>query len=340
MKRTVLMVFVIMTLQMAESVLAEIVYDLIPLGDIGSNVHTVYSISNNEQIVGMGWNGAAIKFDSSGGGDNTRLSSSGAICSARSINDNGLIVGYIGSSAMLFDSTGNGNNIALGTGRAYAINNNNQVVGGNGSGTDASAWLFDITGNRNNLYLGQGEAVSISDNGLIVGNSHPISGENWHATLFDPTGGGNNIDLGKLFASDDRSFSRSINDNGQIVGISGGAYTGYTATLFDISGNGNNIQLGVVGNSYAESINNSGQIVGSENNQATLFDITGSGNNINLNDQIDPSLGWTLTSAQSINDNGWIVGMGNNGAYLLTPIPEPATLALLALGGLVIRKRK
>jgi len=77
--------------------------------------------------------------------------------------------------------------------------------------------------------------------------------------------------------------------------------------------------------------------------RASLFDPTGQGHNIDLNTLIDPGLGWILTGAYSINDNGWIVGWGYNPdgyarAYLL--IPEPATLAILALGGALALLRK
>jgi uncharacterized membrane protein len=273
-------------------------------------------------------------FDSTGAGNNVNLNPGGGWSTVRSISDSGQIVGFdVDAGALLFDDSGSGNNINLGGGkRAYSINNNNQIVGGSGNGVNTSAWLWDLTGGINITLLGQGEATSISDNGLIVGNSHPISGEGWHATLFDSTGGGNNIDLGKLFATDDRSFARSINDHGQIVGHSGGPGSVYTATLYDPNGNGNNIALGVVGNSYANSINNDGLIVGREGGNATLFDIAGSGDNINLNDLIDPSLGWTLTTANYINDNGWIIGGGINPsgqteAFLLTPEPSTPPVA-------------
>ena len=47
--------------------------------------------------------------------------------------------------------------------------------------------------------------------------------------------------------------------------------------------------------------------------------------------------GWILEVANAINDNGQIVGQGINSqgqsdAFLLTPVPEPGTLALLAIG--------
>src|ERR1043166_2424675 len=49
--------------------------------------------------------------------------------------------------------------------------------------------------------------------------------------------------------------------------------------------------------------------------------------------------------ATGINDNGDIVGygedsMGNNHAFLLTPVPEPSSLWLLAMGGLVLLRRR
>jgi hypothetical protein len=55
-----------------------------------------------------------------------------------------------------------------------------------------------------------------------------------------------------------------------------------------------------------------------------------------LNTLIDPLSGWELLSADGINDAGQIIGIGliggENRAYLLTPVPEPATWLMLVLG--------
>jgi probable HAF family extracellular repeat protein len=192
-------------------------------------------------------------------------------------------------------------------------------------------------------------AMSINNNGQIVGYAYNTVG-NSLATLFDATGRGNNINLGTLGGA--HSWAFSINNNGQIVGYSVNAAGNYLATLFDATGRGNNIDLGTLGGttnqSVAMSINNNGQIVGRSyntlgNGRATLFDSTGRGNNIDLNTLINPALGWNLIDAESINDNGWIVGYGINPdgdthAFLLTP--EPATILLLGLGAVILRKRQ
>ena len=98
------------------------------------------------------------------------------------------------------------------------------------------------------------------------------------------------------------------------------------------------IDLGAWG---ANGVNSSGQVVGG----IYLPQITASHACIysnstleDLNSLVDPSSGWTLSEAMAINDRGQITGYGLVGgaehAFLLSPTPEPSTLALFAAGAI------
>ena len=336
-----------------------VVYNVIDLGE-----GHPYSINDHGQIVGE-VSGQATLFDATGSGNNINLGNLPWVgqSTAYSINNNGQIVGSAqdgsGRMLVLFDATCGGNNIKLGglegdpyggAGLAYAINDNGQIVGYThrpGGAVEAIQFNRLVGGNNIRLTYRASTAYSINKSGQIVGNSADGYG-NPLACIFDPMGGEIKIHLGTLGGSD--SIAKSNNDSGQIVGMATNLMGYNRATFFDETGGGNNINLGTLGGDYsiANSINNHGHIVGTsttlqDNMKATLFDATGSGANIDLNTLIDPLLGWSLEVAYSINNNGWIVGTGidpdgYNKAYLLTPIPEPCTLLLLGLGGLLIRK--
>ena len=105
--------------------------------------------------------------------------------------------------------------------------------------------------------------------------------------------------------------------------------------------------LGTLGgtNSQALALNALGQVVGwSEladgSQHAMLWDGTSL---IDLNSFLDPALvsdGWVLKEAAGINDHGAIVGtvinpllgINDGHAFLLSPVPEPETYAMLLAG--------
>lgn len=136
--------------------------------------------------------------------------------------------------------------------------------------------------------------------------------------------------------------AQDINDLGQIVGS---AYTDdqvYTAYLWD---NGIVTDLGP---GEAVALNNAGEVIGKLYSQDPFSDdiplLWKDGVQYNLNDLIPVEAGWEIMYASDINNLGQIVGYGQiNGqehAFLMTPVPEPATLCLLALGGLILTRRK
>jgi probable HAF family extracellular repeat protein len=97
---------------------------------------------------------------------------------------------------------------------------------------------------------------------------------------------------------------------------------------------------GAIGSS-ANAINNLGDVVGFSGGNAFLY--TG-GTMLNLNDLVDLPTGTILTSGVAINDAGQILA----GAYdqfgshyvLLSPVPEPASAALILSGALVLVRRR
>jgi len=93
------------------------------------------------------------------------------------------------------------------------------------------------------------------------------------------------------------------------------------------------IDLGTLGGSFSRGngINNLRQVTGSADTPAGQLHafLYSNGKTIDLNNVIDPALGMTWNAASSIDDEGQVLANSSGAsarAFLLTPVPEPATL--------------
>jgi len=128
-----------------------------------------------------------------------------------------------------------------------------------------------------------------------------------------------------------RYFGAAINEKGDVAGYAtvpdGDQYFGAEAFAY-ING-----IMHDLGPGYAYGINESGQVVGESRGGAFLY----SGGSMYLLADLVPIRQFlSLYYGAAINDVGQITGLGDPGgsvqAFLLTPIPEPSSLVIAALG--------
>jgi probable HAF family extracellular repeat protein len=237
-------------------------------------------------------------------------------------------------------------------GTANAINNDGQIVGE--VTYPVSPALFSpqafLYAGGQMQYLPQGGSYSVAyaisaDSNCIAGISTGSAGL---ADTFLYTGGQMH-DLG--MAPGGAVQPISVTDSGEVVGNTYASY-GPTSSQAFVYRDGAFQSLAASGSTWtcACSANASGEIVGvsdafigTSNPAGVCFYANGSWTS--LASLIDPQDGVTVAAAGAVNDAGQIafIGDGPDGlehAYLLSPTPEPATLSLLALGGLAAMKRR
>jgi probable HAF family extracellular repeat protein len=270
---------------------------------------------------------------------------------ARGVNNRGEVVGYSdsptnGTRAFLWtrDGAPNGGPLMRDLGElpggldqsfAYGINEHGQVVGTSEAATGSRAFLWTPTSgpggtplmqDLGDLQGGTGESFgnALNRHGHVVGWSEAAAGR--RAFLWKP--GEGMQDLGVL-PGGVASFANDINDNGEVVGYS---FAPLPRAFVWNSVDGMQ-DLGALGNfSEAAAINNRGDIIGLTGGGPFIW--TREAGMQSLQTLLDPTgAGWRLDVVTAINETGQIVGGGTapDGtprAILLTPIPEPSTLAL------------
>jgi probable HAF family extracellular repeat protein len=283
---------------------------------------STYDVNESGQSVGRGYysNGNnAVVWDSSGAVQ-TQISGATPKACAYGVNESAEVVGNMtNNGAFLWNGTTvidlgkyNGTNPI----RPYAINVSGHIVGVHMDAANnyPRACFYDGTTWTDPGTFGHYWAVAddINDSDVIVGMASKSATEGW-AFKWSPGGGMIGLDhLGYSW-----SIGYGINNAGVVVGAVGSAEPNWDA-----------IQAA---KTYGE--------------HAVMWAADGTATD--LNDLIDPALGWTLLRATEISENSrYITGTGLIGgqehAFLLDLVPEPATLSLLGVGGLglVIRRKR
>jgi probable HAF family extracellular repeat protein len=354
MKISICFLFVAWTFFIHAPAQAAVGYTLTKLGNIPGAWPGVCpspeSINNNGQIVGNQEmsNGKSHAFlYSSGVMNDIGTLAGGTFSDARSINNRGEITGWADTSTRNADVFLYSGGVMRDAGRfpgggwadGRCINDVGQIVGVGTAPAYSHAFLY-----ANGLMQDLGTFFGINSDAEGINNNGQITG--YIST--GPKGYGFVYTNGTLdtFSLPGYQVTRgnAINIHGQVVGdamLAGGQIPNHAIYY----SNGQLLDLGTLSGNYSRGlgINADGLAVGystyasnSSWGQWHAF-LYANGTMQDLNTLIDPSAG-TLVTATAINDLGQIVGTGKNAttgesfAYVLTPVPEPSTIALLGMG--------
>ena len=316
-------------------------YTLTDLGTLGGDLNVATGINDFGTVVGYS------SYKSLSGNDSRAfIYSSGQMSAlegahvARGINNAGTVVGdfYIPGGWDHAFSYSNGQLTDLGAfggsssfSIAYAINNPGTIVGWSNSSPSGDNGRFFIYSNGvmtdPSLLSGFSytDARGVNTAGTVVGQL-TIGGISSRAFVYTPDG--QFSILGTLGGFSSAAYG--INDAGTVVGA---AYAPANTFAFSYH-NGQMTNLGSldasIGQAFASGINNEGTIVGSSDVGAGYHAfIYTNGQMTDLNTLVDLPSDF-LRDAVAINDLGQIVANSADGrAFLLTPVPEPATYAAI-----------
>lgn len=277
---------------------------------VGTGATTAFG-SNRLPLIWQGGTASQLPLPSGQtGGDAWDVNDANmAVGSAGSgINQRGVIY-QGGTGTVISATTSNGSYFVV----AYGVNNSGMVVGNGWDPSNAAVTVGMVYNSSTGISssvgaltsLGHNSAIAfgVSDNGYVTGTSSLNGGSDSRAYRWSAGGGITEV---PLVAGASTAQGRGINSNGWVVGTGSGSFA--VPFLYD----------------------------GTQTYR--LQDLIGSGTGWDLSTN-------TSSSAMGISEGGYIVGTGvHNGltrAYVMVPVPEPASLTALSLGALALmRKRK
>lgn len=335
---------------------ADPMYSITPIGQLGDGMYAS-GINDFGQITGTR-SGYGFFYTS---GNVFQIGPDGGDTAAMAINDAGQVVGRMSADpsqvghAFIYWWASDNFEQDLGTlggqnSEAFGINRSGEIVGiADTSASGAHAFYYGIGGMQDLGTLGgrNSGATGINDHDQITGWS-ALAGDNaQHAFLYQ---NGTMTDLGTLGGTESGAFA--INNAGAIVGTSTLDAAGNIRHAF-LYANGVMTDLGTLGgatDTFANAINDAGQVVGNlvvGGRTTYLGFLYQDGRMMDLNTLVDPASGWTIVDANGINNKGQIVGIGFKDnqfqSIVLSPVPEPASCAMLLAGvGLLgaLRRRR
>ncbi|RZL01003.1 MAG: PEP-CTERM sorting domain-containing protein [Rubrivivax sp.] len=306
----------------------------------GGTYASAYAINDSGTVVGYGnsTTGSGEAFRWSGGTfSNLTTQSGGVLKSAYDINNAGTIVG--GSSA--------GNAITASQGTITSLPNLPGASGGYARGINQAGTVVGTSGNQAAIWkngqvqaLGglvvpgqtNSSALAINDSGTVAGNI-TVNFTDDHPVIWSADGTPTELEVPPTIGS--RASVSDLNNAGVVVGT---AYGFHDATAM-VWRNGVAQALKGVGyeDSEASAINDAGQIVGItyQRSGAVFATLWLEGQAYNLNDLLvnGQNLG-AWTEAVDINASGQILAIERmiGRVFVLTPVPEPSTYALIGAG--------
>jgi probable HAF family extracellular repeat protein len=329
------------------------------LNDAGEVVGTVYDSTNglNRPVLYRSATGTQVLFDSPYNAYANGVNASGTIVGNMAINANQLSHPFIWDSisgtrdinAALdarFDPRGGHSYVygiddlgrALGT---WVANYGSAVYG---FAYDTSSGIITDVGS---LGYGGTQAFAGNNQGQVVGFANG-SGLSTHAFVWSASSGMTDIGTDGSLAS----AASDVNSVGMVSGytIDIGSFVGGQAFVWTAEGGVERLPfLNGYDLSVSNAIGDDGTVVGSMTRMPQGISIacawSPDGAALDLNQALDSSgLGYSLIDSYAINSTGQILGRavfnGQARAVLLTPVPEPTTLAIFGLGATLFTKRR